>query len=76
MACPPCPTGSQDERIAVELACKHGSRADFFTASSPSEVTVAVKTDERAVMGNDVVISVVLQNIADASRQVILSLNV
>uniref|UniRef100_A0A8C4Q5U7 Transglutaminase 1 n=1 Tax=Eptatretus burgeri TaxID=7764 RepID=A0A8C4Q5U7_EPTBU len=68
--------GSQDERIAVELACKHGSRADFFTASSPSEVTVAVKTDERVVMGNDVVISVVLQNIADASRQISLTLQV
>uniref|UniRef100_UPI00358EFDF0 protein-glutamine gamma-glutamyltransferase K n=1 Tax=Myxine glutinosa TaxID=7769 RepID=UPI00358EFDF0 len=68
--------GSQDERIAVELACKHGSRADFFTASNPSEVTVHVKTDERAVMGNDVIMSVVLQNLAESSRQVCLTLQV
>uniref|UniRef100_UPI00398E4758 protein-glutamine gamma-glutamyltransferase K-like n=1 Tax=Pristiophorus japonicus TaxID=55135 RepID=UPI00398E4758 len=55
--------GTDEERIAVEMACRHGSRPDTYADQWRAEdVAVTVRTDDGIVMGSDFVVMVAVVN--------------
>ncbi|XP_072479504.1 protein-glutamine gamma-glutamyltransferase K [Notamacropus eugenii] len=68
------PEGSDAERKAVETAAAHGSKPNVYaTRDSAEDVSVQVETQD-AVMGQDLVITVVLTNRGGSQRTVKLHL--
>nr|XP_032834808.1 protein-glutamine gamma-glutamyltransferase K-like isoform X3 [Petromyzon marinus] len=65
------PEDTEEERLAVETACLHGSRPDTYRGSPSSpDVTLAISTHERVVMGHDFDVSVTVSSTAVSERQV------
>uniref|UniRef100_A0A3B5LDS1 protein-glutamine gamma-glutamyltransferase n=1 Tax=Xiphophorus couchianus TaxID=32473 RepID=A0A3B5LDS1_9TELE len=64
------PEGSEEERIAVETACRYGSKPDVYCSPAAEDVSVEVKIDgEGPRMGNDAKLSIVVKNQSSQPRQ-------
>uniref|UniRef100_A0A8C4Q7F7 Transglutaminase 1 n=1 Tax=Eptatretus burgeri TaxID=7764 RepID=A0A8C4Q7F7_EPTBU len=68
--------GSEEERIAVDLACKHGALAQELSLEDLNDVTVTVKSKEEVFIGSKVPIFVTLKNSAHQTRQLIMVVRV
>ncbi|XP_034036368.1 protein-glutamine gamma-glutamyltransferase K-like isoform X2 [Thalassophryne amazonica] len=67
------PEGSEEERIAVERACRYGSKSEAYSAPKAEDVSVEVTMDgEGPQMGRDAELTIVLTNSSSEHRQVIL----
>uniref|UniRef100_H3DJU1 Protein-glutamine gamma-glutamyltransferase K n=1 Tax=Tetraodon nigroviridis TaxID=99883 RepID=H3DJU1_TETNG len=65
--------GSEEERIAVETACKYGSKAATFSTSKAEDVSVEVSMDgEGPKMGQGADLSITLVNSSSEHRSVAL----
>ncbi|XP_057696650.1 protein-glutamine gamma-glutamyltransferase K-like isoform X2 [Corythoichthys intestinalis] len=65
--------GTEAERIAVETACRYGSKADAYTAPEVEDVAITVTMDsDGPQMGRDAKLAVTLQNSSTKHRHVIL----
>uniref|UniRef100_UPI00358F213A protein-glutamine gamma-glutamyltransferase K-like n=1 Tax=Myxine glutinosa TaxID=7769 RepID=UPI00358F213A len=62
--------GSPEERIAVDTACKHGTRAQELGLQYVKDVTVVVQTDKDVFRGSKVPVLIILNNTAAEARQV------
>lgn len=61
---------SEEERIAVETACRYGSKPDVYCSPAAEDVSVEVKIDgEGPRMGNDAKLSIVVKNQSSQPRQ-------
>lgn len=66
-------SGSEEERIAVETACKYGSKAEAFSSHIAEDVSVKVTMDgEGPKMGGDAELTILLQNSSSEQRTVAL----
>ncbi|XP_072524432.1 protein-glutamine gamma-glutamyltransferase K-like [Salminus brasiliensis] len=64
------PEGSEEERIAVETACRYGSKPDVYSSPVAEDVNVEVKVDGDGLsMGGDAVLKIVVKNQSDQSRK-------
>ncbi|KAM4556781.1 protein-glutamine gamma-glutamyltransferase K [Fundulus diaphanus] len=64
------PEESEEERIAVETACRYGSKPDVYSVPASEDVTVEVKIDgEGPRMGTDAKLSIVVKNQSSQPRQ-------
>ncbi|XP_047225173.1 protein-glutamine gamma-glutamyltransferase K [Girardinichthys multiradiatus] len=64
------PEDSEEERIAVETACRYGSKPDIYSAPAAEDVKVEVKIDgEGPRMGSDAKLSIVVKNQSSQPRQ-------
>ncbi|XP_068175459.1 protein-glutamine gamma-glutamyltransferase K-like [Antennarius striatus] len=65
--------GTEAERIAVETACSYGSKAEAFSSSTAEDVSVEVIMNvEDPKMGQDVNLTIKLQNCSSEKREVFL----
>uniref|UniRef100_A0A8C6WUU6 Protein-glutamine gamma-glutamyltransferase K n=1 Tax=Neogobius melanostomus TaxID=47308 RepID=A0A8C6WUU6_9GOBI len=65
--------GSEEERIAVETASRHGSKPDMYSSPSAEDVSMEVRIDgEGPRMGADAQLSIVVKNLSSEPRQAIL----
>ncbi|CAN9500664.1 unnamed protein product [Ophioblennius macclurei] len=63
--------GSVEERIAVETACRYGSKAEAYSAPTAEDISLEVAMDgEGPEMGGDVELSIVLRNSSSKNRQI------
>ncbi|XP_026168700.1 protein-glutamine gamma-glutamyltransferase K [Mastacembelus armatus] len=64
------PEGSEEERIAVELASRYGSKPDVYSAPNAEDVTVEVKVEgEGPRMGADAKLSILVKNLSSQPRR-------
>lgn len=62
--------GSEEERIAVELASQHGSKPNVYSSAMAEDVSVEVKMDgEGPRMGNDAKLSILVKNLSSSPRR-------
>lgn len=62
--------GSEEERIAVETASRHGSKPDVYSSPSAEDVSMEVKMDgEGPKMGADAQLSIIVKNLSSQPRQ-------
>ncbi|XP_041847772.1 protein-glutamine gamma-glutamyltransferase K [Melanotaenia boesemani] len=62
--------GSEEERIAVETACRHGSKSKTYYPPIEEDVCVEVKMEgEGPRMGTDAQLSIVVKNLSSQPRQ-------
>lgn len=67
------PEGSEEERIAVETACRYGSKAAAFSSPTAEDVTLEVIMDgDGPKMGQDAELTIRLKNISSEQRNVTL----
>ncbi|KAM9386374.1 protein-glutamine gamma-glutamyltransferase K-like [Pholidichthys leucotaenia] len=67
------PEGSEEERIAVETACKYGSKAEACSAPTAQDVSLKVSLDgEGPEMGKDAELNIKLQNSSAEHRKITL----
>ncbi|XP_040895875.1 protein-glutamine gamma-glutamyltransferase K-like [Toxotes jaculatrix] len=67
------PEGTEEERIAVETACRYGSKAEAYSSSTAEDVSIEVTTDgEGPKMGRDAELTIVLRNRSSEQRTVTL----
>ncbi|XP_069006743.1 protein-glutamine gamma-glutamyltransferase K-like [Embiotoca jacksoni] len=67
------PEGSEKERIAVETACRYGSKAEAYSSPIAEDVSVEVIMEgEGPKMGSDAELSIVLRNSSSEKRKVAL----
>ncbi|XP_069792515.1 protein-glutamine gamma-glutamyltransferase K-like [Narcine bancroftii] len=67
------PEDSEEERIAVETACRYGSRPDTSeTPVVPNEVEASLRVEDGAVVGEDFAVSVTLVNHSSEPRSLAL----
>ncbi|KAM6921534.1 protein-glutamine gamma-glutamyltransferase K-like [Xenentodon cancila] len=65
------PEGSEEERIAVETACRFGSKAEAYASPTAEDVTVEViMEDEGLKMGGDAELTIKLLNRSSEQRTV------
>ncbi|XP_029939466.1 protein-glutamine gamma-glutamyltransferase K-like [Salarias fasciatus] len=63
--------GSVEERIAVETACRYGSKSEAYSAPTAEDVSLEVVMDgEGPEMGGDAELSIVLRNSSSKNRQI------
>ncbi|XP_051985246.1 protein-glutamine gamma-glutamyltransferase K-like [Xyrauchen texanus] len=64
------PEGSEEERIAVETACRYGSKPDIYSSPTAEDVHVEVKIDgEGPRMGVDAKLKIVVKNLSSQPRR-------
>lgn len=64
-------SGSEQERIAVETACRYGSKAEAYSSPTAEDVSVKVTMDgEGPKMGSDAELTITLQNSSSENRKV------
>ncbi|XP_047442789.1 protein-glutamine gamma-glutamyltransferase K-like [Mugil cephalus] len=67
------PEGSEEERIAVEKACRYGSKADAYTSATAEDVSVEILMDGQGpVMGKDAELTIKLRNSSSEKRTITL----
>ncbi|XP_044054275.1 protein-glutamine gamma-glutamyltransferase K-like [Siniperca chuatsi] len=67
------PEDTEEERIAVETACRYGSKAKAYSSPTAEDVSVEVTMDgEGLKMGRDAELTIVLRNSSSEQRKVIL----
>ncbi|XP_030642757.1 protein-glutamine gamma-glutamyltransferase K [Chanos chanos] len=65
------PEGSEEERIAVETACRYGTKPHTYSSPTAKDVTIEVTMEgEGPRMGNDAELTITLQNTSAQSRSV------
>ncbi|KAL4635359.1 protein-glutamine gamma-glutamyltransferase K [Arapaima gigas] len=63
------PEGSEEERIAVETACRYGTKPDVYTSPTAEDVSLEVVMDgEGPRMGGDAELSIKLENKSNELR--------
>ncbi|XP_051557640.1 protein-glutamine gamma-glutamyltransferase K-like [Myxocyprinus asiaticus] len=68
------PEGSEEERIAVETACRYGSKPDMYSSPIAEDVHVEVKMDgEGPRMGGDAKLKIVVKNLSSQPRRTTLN---
>ncbi|XP_022534619.2 protein-glutamine gamma-glutamyltransferase K [Astyanax mexicanus] len=66
--------GSEEERIAVETACRYGSKPEAYSSPVAEDVNVEVKVDGDGLsMGGDAVLKFVVKNQSDQLRKTTLN---
>lgn len=66
-------SGSEEERIAVETACKYGSKAEAFSSPTAEDVSLEVSMDGKGPMiGQDPELTIMLRNSSTKQRKVLL----
>lgn len=69
-SCSPSPSGSEEERIAVETASRYGSKPNTYSSPVAEDVSVEVKIeDEGARMGADAQLSILVKNLSSQPRR-------
>ncbi|XP_073730952.1 protein-glutamine gamma-glutamyltransferase K [Misgurnus anguillicaudatus] len=67
------PEGSEEERIAVETACKYGTKAAVYCPSGTEDVTIQITMDEEEPqLGTDAKLSITIRNTSSEQRSVTL----
>ncbi|XP_033853103.2 protein-glutamine gamma-glutamyltransferase K [Acipenser ruthenus] len=67
------PEGSEEERIAVETACRYGSKPDVYSIRQPEDVSVEVSTDGGELqMGHNASIRITTSNKSQSARSAVL----
>lgn len=67
---PPSLPGSEEERIAVETASRHGSKPDVYSKPMAEDVIVEVKLEgEGPRMGTDAKLSILVKNQSSSPRR-------
>ncbi|CAB1415190.1 unnamed protein product [Pleuronectes platessa] len=67
------PEGTEAERIAVETACRYGSKALAYSSPTAEDVSVEVTMDgEGPKMGGDAELTITLRNSSSEQRRIIL----
>ncbi|KAM8889076.1 protein-glutamine gamma-glutamyltransferase K-like isoform 1-T2 [Synchiropus picturatus] len=67
------PEGTEEERIAVETACRYGTKAQAYSPPTAEDVTMEVTMDgDAAKMGNDADLTIKLQNSSTEERRIAL----
>ncbi|XP_018525877.1 protein-glutamine gamma-glutamyltransferase K [Lates calcarifer] len=67
------PEGTEEERIAVETACRHGSKAGAFSPPTAEDISVEVTMNGKGPkMGSDAELTIKLQNSSSEQRTVML----
>ncbi|KAG7243739.1 hypothetical protein INR49_010114 [Caranx melampygus] len=65
--------GTEEERIAVETACRYGSKANAYTSPTAEDVSVEVAMDgEGPKMGGEAELNIKLKNSSSEQRTVLL----
>lgn len=65
------PEGSEEERIAVETACRYGSKAKAFSSPTAEDVSIEViMNGEGPKMGEDAELTIKLKNSGSGQRNV------
>ncbi|KAL0158835.1 hypothetical protein M9458_046911, partial [Cirrhinus mrigala] len=60
---------SEEERIAVETACKYGSKAGIYNVSSVNDVTIYITMDgEEPQLGADAKLAIMVKNTSSEVR--------
>lgn len=60
---------SEEERIAVETACKYGSKAGIYDVSTVNDVTIYITMDgEEPQLGADTKLAIVVKNTSSEVR--------
>ncbi|KAI2650003.1 Protein-glutamine gamma-glutamyltransferase K [Labeo rohita] len=63
------PEDSEEERIAVETACKYGSKAGIYDVSTVNDVTIYITMDgEEPQLGADTKLAIVVKNTSSEVR--------
>lgn len=66
-------SGTEQERIAVETACKYGSKAAAYSSSSAEDVSLKVSMDGKGPkMGQDADLSITMLNSSAEQRTIVL----
>nr|XP_046247573.1 protein-glutamine gamma-glutamyltransferase K-like isoform X2 [Scatophagus argus] len=67
------PEGTEEERIAVETACRYGSKAEAFSSPTAEDVSVQVTMDgEGPKMGQNAELTIEVRNSSSEQRNIIL----
>ncbi|XP_071343022.1 protein-glutamine gamma-glutamyltransferase K-like [Trachinotus anak] len=67
------PEGTEAERIAVETACRYGTKAEAYSAPTAEDISVEVTMEgEGPTMGGDAELTIKLRNSSSEQRTVIL----
>ncbi|XP_043540548.1 protein-glutamine gamma-glutamyltransferase K-like, partial [Chiloscyllium plagiosum] len=66
------PEGTDEERIAVVTACRHGSRPETYGDECACDVDVTVSTEDGVIMGQDFTVTVSLTNTSSECRSLTL----
>lgn len=62
--------GSEEERIAVETACRYGSKPDVYASATKNDVYMEVQVEgEGPRMGTDAHLKIVLKNGSEHPRE-------
>uniref|UniRef100_A0A8C6SMZ1 Protein-glutamine gamma-glutamyltransferase K n=1 Tax=Neogobius melanostomus TaxID=47308 RepID=A0A8C6SMZ1_9GOBI len=65
--------GTEEERIAVETACKYGTKAEAYTPPTSEDVSLEVSMDGTGPqMGSDAQLTISLKNSSSDNRKVLL----
>lgn len=66
-------SGTEEERIAVETACRYGSKAEAYSSPTAEDISLEVTMDgEGLKMGADAELTITLRNSSSEQRQIIL----
>ncbi len=66
-------SGSEEERTAVETACKYGSKRSTYSPDGDSDVTLDIALEDKGLcVGQDAVLSIVLKNNSSSPRSLLL----
>lgn len=64
------PSGSEEERIAVETASRYGSKPNTYSTPTAEDVSVEVKIDDKvARMGTDAELNILVKNLSSHPRR-------
>ncbi|XP_066508875.1 protein-glutamine gamma-glutamyltransferase K-like [Hoplias malabaricus] len=64
------PEGSEEERIAVETACRYGTKPNVYSSPAVEDVSVEVNLDgDGPCMGEDAVLKILMKNKSDQTRR-------
>ncbi|XP_056599191.1 protein-glutamine gamma-glutamyltransferase K [Triplophysa dalaica] len=64
------PEGSEEERIAVETACRYGSKPDMYSSPAAEDVHVEVRmVGDGPRMGGDAHLNIVVRNLSSQPRK-------
>ncbi|XP_072423623.1 protein-glutamine gamma-glutamyltransferase K-like [Chiloscyllium punctatum] len=66
------PEGTDEERIAVVTACRHGSRPETYGDECACDVDVTVSTEDGVIMGQDFTVTISLTNTSSECRSLTL----
>ncbi|XP_051947307.1 protein-glutamine gamma-glutamyltransferase K-like [Xyrauchen texanus] len=65
------PEDSEEERIAVETACKYGSKAGIYAEPSAEDVTLQISMDgEEPQLGSDATLTITIKNSSSEPRSI------